>query len=86
MPANDARTLALVNINLLQVAATQAQKLPSWLGIASAGTRKHYERLSRRYVINAFAAESKLWRDLPSLESFARKTLVARLTQDGFYP
>ncbi|WP_099487244.1 dermonecrotic toxin domain-containing protein [Pseudomonas sp. 2822-15] len=86
VPANDARTLALVNINLLQVAATQAQKLPSWLGIASAGTRKHYERLSRRYVINAFAVESKLWRDLPSLESFARKALVARLTQDGFYP
>ncbi|MDQ0702744.1 hypothetical protein QF043_001536 [Pseudomonas sp. W3I7] len=86
VPANDARTLALVNINLLQVAATQAQKLPSWLGIASAGERKHYERLSRRYVINAFAVENKLWRDLPSLESFARKALMARLTQDGFYP
>ncbi|WP_428552471.1 dermonecrotic toxin domain-containing protein [Pseudomonas edaphica] len=86
VPANDARTLALSNINLLRVAATQAKKLPSWLGYASSGSRKHYKRLSRRYLTNAFAVESKLWRDLPSLESFARNALIARLTQDGFYP
>ena len=86
VPANDARTLALSNINLLRVAATQAKKLPSWLGSASSGSRKQYKRLSRRYLTNAFAVESKLWRDLPSLESFARNALIARLTQDGFYP
>ena len=86
VPANDARTLALANINLLQMAATQAKKLPSWLGIASSGSRSHYKRLSRRYLVNAFAVESKLWRDLPDLESFARNALIARLTRDGFYP
>lgn len=86
VPANDARTLALANINLLQMAATQAKKLPSWLGIASPGSRSHYKRLSRRYLVNAFAVESKLWRDLPDLASFARNALIARLTQDGFYP
>lgn len=86
VPANDARTLALANINLLHMAATQAKKLPSWLGIASSGSRRHYKRLSRRYLVSAFAVESKLWRDLPDLESFARNALIARLTQDGFYP
>ncbi|WP_339435545.1 dermonecrotic toxin domain-containing protein [Pseudomonas orientalis] len=86
VPANDARTLALANINLLQVAATQAKKLPSWLGSASTRKRKHYRRLSRRYLTNAFAVERKLWLDLPSLESFARTALIARLTQDGVCP
>ncbi|MCF5235041.1 hypothetical protein GIW30_05860 [Pseudomonas sp. PA-5-4G] len=86
VPANDARTLALANINLLQMAATQAKKLPSWLGIASTGSRRHYKRLLRRYLMNAFAVENKLWRDLPDLESFARNGLIARLTRDGFYP
>lgn len=86
VPANDARTLALANINLLQMAVTQAKKLPSWLGIASTGSRSHYKRLSRRYLMNAFAVESKLWQDLPDLASFARNALIAQLTQDGFYP
>ncbi|OAE13801.1 hypothetical protein AZH11_04510 [Pseudomonas simiae] len=86
IPANDARTLALANTNLLQEAARQAKKLPSWLGIASTAQRKHYKQLSRRYLANAWAVETKLWQDLPDLESFARKALVARLTEDGFYP
>ena len=86
IPANDARTLALANINLLQEAAKQAKKLPSWLGSASTAQRKHYKQLSRRYLASYWAVESKLWQGLPDLESFARKALVARLTEDGFYP
>ena len=86
VPDNDARTLALANIDLLQAAATQAKKLPSWLGIASPAERKHYKRLLRRYLVSIFALETKLWQDLPDLEPFARKALIAKLTEDGFYP
>ena len=86
IPANDARTLALANVNLLQEAARQAKKLPAWLGIASTGQRKHYKQLSRRYLANAWAVENKLWQDLPDLEAFARDALIARLSEDGFYP
>ncbi|MFL1555407.1 dermonecrotic toxin domain-containing protein [Pseudomonas sp. O11] len=86
VPANDARTLALANINLLQEAARQAKKLPSWLGIASTSQRRQYKRLSRRYLLNAWAVDSKLWQDLPELDAFARKALIAQLTKDGFYP
>ena len=86
VPANDARTLALANVGLLQVAADRAKKLPTWLATASTSQRQHYKGLSRRYLANAWAVENKLWQDLPDLEAFARKALVARLTKDGFYP
>ncbi|MBV2080117.1 MULTISPECIES: DUF6543 domain-containing protein [Pseudomonas] len=86
VPDNDARTLALANIDLLQAAATQAKKLPPWLGIASSAQRKHYKRLLRRYLVSIFALETKLWQDLPDLEPFARKALIAKLTEGGFYP
>lgn len=86
VPSNDARTLALANINLLQEAANQAKKLPGWLATASKSQRKHHKRLSRRYLTSVWAVERKLWKDLPDLTSFARKVLVARLTADGFYP
>lgn len=86
VPDNDARTFALANIDLLQAAATQAKKLPSWLGIAAPAQRKHYKRLLRRYLVSIFALETKLWQDLPDLEPFARKALIAKLTEDGFYP
>lgn len=86
VPANDARTLAVANLNLLQLAASQASKLPAWLATATRAQRQHYRGLCRRYLANAWAVEQKLWLELPDLESFARQALIARLSKDGFYP
>ncbi|WP_338475354.1 dermonecrotic toxin domain-containing protein [Pseudomonas khavaziana] len=86
VPANDARTLAMANLNLLQTAAIQAKKLPAWLATATSAQRQHYKGLCRRYLASAWAVERKLWLELPDLESFARQALIARLSKDGLYP
>lgn len=86
VPEDDARMLALANVQLLRVAATQAKKLPAWLGTATATLRQRYRHLQNHYLTSAVAFEEKLWSLLPELEDFARERLIAQLTLDGFYP
>ena len=86
VPVDDARMLALANVQLLRVAATQAKKLPAWLGTATATLRQRYRHLQNHYLTSAVAFEEKLWSLLPELEDFARERLIAQLTLDGFYP
>ncbi|WP_146012683.1 MULTISPECIES: dermonecrotic toxin domain-containing protein [unclassified Pseudomonas] len=84
--AHDALTHAMANLDLLRFAATQAKKLPAWLGQAQADQRNAYRRLQLHYLSSAQAFEAKLWRELPELEVFARTRLIAQLTLDGLYP
>lgn len=86
VPANDARTLALANIDFVRFTAEQAKSQPAWLATSTAAQRQGYRRLQRRYLSSAVALEDRLWQVLPQLLTFARERLVAQLTQDGFYP
>lgn len=86
VPVNDARTLALANLEFVRFAAEHAPRQPTWLATASTAQRQNYRRLQRRYLGSAMALEERLWQVLPPLYTFARELLVARLTQDGFYP
>ncbi|SDN65548.1 dermonecrotic toxin domain-containing protein [Pseudomonas azotoformans] len=86
VPAHDAVTEAMANLELLRFAAAQAKKLPAWLGQAQADQRNAYRRLQLHYLSSAQAFEAKLWRELPELEAFARKLLIAQLKLDGLYP
>lgn len=86
VPGNDARTLALANVDFVRFAAEQAKSRPAWLATATTAQRQVYGRLQRRYLSSALALEDRLWQVLPPLHTFARERLVAQLTQDGFYP
>ncbi|NVZ53027.1 hypothetical protein HX792_21980 [Pseudomonas sp. B6002] len=86
VPSNDARTLALANIDFVRFAAEQAKNQPAWLATATAAQRQGYRRLQRRFVSSALAFEDRLWQVLPPLYTFARERLVVQLKQDGFYP
>ena len=85
-PANRALSQALADLDLLRKAAAEGKKLPAWLARATAVQRRHYKRWLSRYLGSAFAFESRLEQRLDNLETFARRALIARLTQDGFYP
>ncbi|MCK3827939.1 DUF6543 domain-containing protein [Pseudomonas sp. W2Aug9] len=86
IPDSPALNQAQANIDLLRKAALEAKKLPQWLAGATPAQLKHFKRLQRRYLSSAFASESLLERALSDLETFARRKLIARLTEDGFYP
>ncbi|WP_237151316.1 DUF6543 domain-containing protein [Pseudomonas sp. ADAK18] len=86
VPASDALKQALANIDLLRSAASEAKKLPAWLPRATVVQRKHFMQLQRHYVSSAVVFESRLKQRLPELDTFARRILIARLSQDGFYP
>lgn len=85
-PVNEARTVALANLDFLRFAAAQAKTQPTWLATATLAQRKSYKRLQRRYLSSAMVLESRLWQVLPQLYDFARGVLIAQLTRDGFYP
>ncbi|MGB3124523.1 MAG: DUF6543 domain-containing protein [Pseudomonas sp.] len=86
VPVNEARTLAMANLEFMRFAAQKASALPAWLATATVGERTHYKRLQRRYLSSAMAWENRLWQTLPPLLEFARRLLLAQLTLDGFYP
>ena len=86
VPVNEARTVALANLDFLRFAAEQANTQPSWIATATLAQRNPYKRLQRRYLSSAMALENRLWQVLPQLSVFARNVLIAQLRQDGFYP
>ncbi len=86
VPANSALSQAQANIELLRKAASEAKKLPAWLANAARAQRKHFRRLQRLYLSAAFAYSARLEQHLPDLYTFARRALIARLSQDGISP
>jgi len=86
VPASEALKQALANIDLLRKVASEAKKFPTWLERATHAQRKHFVRLQRQYLSSAFAFKARLEHYLPDLETFARRLLITRLSQDGFYP
>ena len=86
VPANSALSQAQANIELLRKAASDAKKLPAWLADATRAQRKHFKRLQRLYLSGAFAYSVRLEQHLPDLYTFARRALIARLSQDGISP
>ena len=83
VPVNRALNEALANIELLRRVAREAQKLPAASAGATRAQRKTFKRLQRAYLGSAFAYAHRLQQRLPDLEAFARRTLLARLKQDG---
>lgn len=83
LPLGTARTRALATISVLRLAVAQAKTLPAWLTSASRPLRKRYQRLHTHYLASASALEQELGQVLPSLEAFARKTLVEALKREG---
>lgn len=86
VPGNDALSQAQANIALLRKAAAAAKRLPTWVARATRAQRKAFRRLEGLFLGSAVAFESRLEQQLPDLETFARRVLIARLNQDGFYP
>ncbi|MGY2274382.1 MULTISPECIES: dermonecrotic toxin domain-containing protein [Pseudomonas] len=86
VPLNDARALAMANVELMRFAQKQVHAQPSWIASATPAQRKTYKRLQNRYLSSALALEERLWQVLPPLQAFARELLIAQLTKDGFYP
>ncbi len=83
IPVNDALNLALANVELLRKAASEAKKLPAWLARATRAQRTDFLHAQRLYLGNAFAFKGRLEQHLPDLETYARRTLTARLSKDG---
>jgi hypothetical protein len=83
LPLSTARAQAFANISVLRLAVAQANTLPAWLASASRPLRKRYQRLHTHYLASASALEQELGHVLPSLEVFARKTLVEALKREG---
>ncbi|KMT56889.1 dermonecrotic toxin domain-containing protein [Pseudomonas fildesensis] len=86
VPANSALSQAQANIELLRKVASQAKKLPAWLTGATRAQRKNFKRLQRLHLSNAYAFKSRLEQRLPDLNTFARRALIARLSEDGISP
>lgn len=86
VPDSAARALALANISVLRLAAAQAKTLPAWLAGASQVLRRRYQRQSLQHLDSCAVLEQQLALALPSLESFARTTLIERLRKDGLHP
>ena len=85
-PPNHALSQALANVDVLRKVALEMKESPPWLASATRTQLKQFQRLKRRYLGSAAAAESGLVQILPDLDTFARSALIARLTEDGFYP
>lgn len=86
VPANDLLEQSQAHLDVLRTATVDAKKLPAWLAGASIAQRKTFKKRQGRYLASALAAENRLGQRLEDLETFARTTLIARLTKDGFYP
>ncbi|PRA31385.1 dermonecrotic toxin domain-containing protein [Pseudomonas poae] len=86
VPDNQALRQARANLDFVQLAARQAEKMPAWLGTTHTAQRKAYRRLHQRYMSSAVALESRLGQVLPDLNTYARRQLIERLRGDGFYP
>ncbi|OPB00203.1 hypothetical protein BFW87_01990 [Pseudomonas fluorescens] len=86
VPVNSALSQAQANIDLLCKFASEAKKLPAWLASATRAERKKFRRSQRRYLSSAFAFVNRLEQRLPDLGTFARRALIARLSQDGMTP
>lgn len=85
-PTNAALSEAQANIEHLRKAALAAKKLRAVLTGATGEQRKTIMHSQRLYLRSAFAYTRRLEQYLPDLETFARRTLIARLKLDGFYP
>ncbi|WP_395611275.1 dermonecrotic toxin domain-containing protein [Pseudomonas sp. B22129] len=83
VPGNHALNRAQTNIELLREAALEAKKQPAWLTGSTPAKRKHFRRLQRRYMSNAWAFLAREEQRLPDLNSYARQALTARLHQEG---
>ena len=86
VPDSAARALALANISLLRLAAVEAKTLPAWLASAGQSLRKRCQRQWLQHLDSSAVLEHQLALALPSLEAFARSTLIERLRKDGLYP
>ncbi|MBC3926078.1 hypothetical protein H8S66_24670 [Pseudomonas lurida] len=83
IPVNNALGQALANVELLRQAASEAKKLPAWLAHATRAQRRDFLHVQRVHLSNAYAFERRLEDVLPDLETFARRALMARLSEDG---
>ena len=86
LPRSIARAQALANVSVLRLALAQAKTLPAWLASASPVLRKRYQRQQTHCLASAMVVEQQLAEALPSLEDFARRTLIAQLMQDELHP
>ncbi|OWP68929.1 dermonecrotic toxin domain-containing protein [Pseudomonas sp. K2I15] len=86
LPLSVARAQALANVSVLRLAVAQAKTLPAWLASASPVLRKRYQRQQTHCIASAMVVEQQLAEVLPSLEDFARRTLIAQLMQEELHP
>ncbi|MHA6574275.1 dermonecrotic toxin domain-containing protein [Pseudomonas yamanorum] len=86
VPDSAARAVALANISVLRLAAAHVKALPEWLAGAGQALRKRYQRQWLQQLASSAVLEQQLALALPSLESFARTTLIERLRKDGLHP
>ncbi|MDY7532017.1 hypothetical protein RGV33_10015 [Pseudomonas sp. Bout1] len=86
VPDSAARALAFANIGVLKLAAAHAKTLPAWLAGADPALRKRYQRQWLQQLDSSAVLEQQLALALPSLEAFARTTLIDRLRKDGLQP
>ncbi|WP_240164810.1 dermonecrotic toxin domain-containing protein [Pseudomonas lactis] len=86
VPANDLLEQSQAHLDVLRKATADAKKLPAWLAGASSAQRKTFKKLQGRHLASVLAVENRLEQRLEDLETFARTALIARLTEDGFYP
>lgn len=86
IPVNNALDQARANVELLRKTASEAKKLPPWLAYATRAQRKKFMHLQRLYLNSTYAFENRREHALPDLDTFARRALTARLSQDGISP
>lgn len=85
-PIIEALDQAKASLDLVRTAKQAAYDMPVWLSSATPAQREPFKRLLYQHLRSALAFESALAQRLPDLDTFARRTLIARLSQDGFYP
>ncbi|NVZ20453.1 dermonecrotic toxin domain-containing protein [Pseudomonas costantinii] len=83
VPVSSVLNQALANVELIRKIASESKRLPTGLASASRAQRKGFRRVWRLYLSSAFAFGRRLEHCLPDLGSFARRALIARLSQDG---
>lgn len=83
LPTSAARAMALANVSLLRLAAARTNAFPAWLTTAPRALRKRYQGHYIHYLTSVQALEEQLLKMLPSLQTFARKNLLAQLSREG---
>lgn len=86
VPDSAARAVALANVSMLRLAAAHVKVMPAWLAGAGQALRKRYQRQSLQHLESCAVLEQQLALALPSLEAFARATLIERLHKDRLHP